>query len=118
MEIRRMKISADKLNALKVAISKLGDVTFDKTIDAEAGIEAIMNNRSCYYSDMARIKALQNARSAILDEYEKAFDASNIGMPVTQVYPVTVLEVQLDQEAEDLLKVANEAESRFLNQLF
>lgn len=118
MEIRRMKISEDKLNALKVAISRLGVATFDKTIDVETGIEAIMNNLSCYFSDMARIKALQNARSAIFDEYEKAFDTSNIDLPDTQVYPVTVLEVQLDQEAEELLKVANEAESRFLNQLF
>lgn len=118
MIIRRMKISPEKLDALREAITQLGNVTFDRFLKSDASAEAILNNRSCYYADIERIRRLQDARSAILDEYEKAFDTSDIPNVDMHLLPTTILEVQLDVDVEMLLKEASEAESKFFAQFF
>ena len=113
-----MKISTQKKEALRKAIDQLGEVTYDSSISTDSDIDSQIKNRACYINDMARIQKLQNARSDIFDEYAKAFDLTDIELPQVTEIPVTLLSVQLDSEAEALLKEANEKEGQFLDKFF
>lgn len=113
-----MKIPTEKKQALRDAIDQLGEVTYDSSISSDSDIDSQIKNRACYLNDMARIRRLQNARSDIFDEYAKAFDMTDIEIPQVPAMPVTLLSVQLDNEAEALLKEANEKEGQFFDIFF
>ena len=118
METRKVKISDQKKQALRNAIDQLGKVTFVRSIIFDSEVNSLLQNRACYINDMARIQRLQNARSEILDEYTEIFNTTDIDLTQVLYTPVTILSVELDKEAEALLKEASIIETQFLKQFF
>ena len=118
METRKVKISDQKKQALRNAIDQLGKVTFVRSIIFDSEVNSLLQNRACYINDMARIQRLQNARSEIFDEYTEIFNTTDIDLTQVLYTPVTILSVELDKEAEALLKEASIIETQFLKQFF
>ena len=117
MEIRRIKISREKLKVLQDAITNLGEPRFEKSIKNIDDNNARQNGLF-YKEDIRRITVLQKAISDVLDDYEKTFDLSNIDMSDALSQVGSVLVVQLDNEVESLLNKAFAAESEFTKHLF